>query len=93
MKPFIVISVYILTDRQGEWWETLKTDGSLDRFQNGLATYKKDKTFPSLDKAIQHGLGLNRRFRVVRFTPPILPSRTWGQEVLHEHKPTGVLVA
>jgi hypothetical protein len=84
MKPFFAISVYILTDSQGEWWETYKADGSLSRFAPGRANFNKDKTFTKEAVAIRFAKTLNRRLKVKRFDPPIRPSRTWQETIVHE---------
>lgn len=85
MKECHIIRVYILTDKQGEWWETLKTDGTLRRFIPGTGEYAKDKEFKDPDKARKHAESLEiKRFKVVKLTPPVRPSRTWGEEIVYE---------
>lgn len=101
MKTHYVIRVYILTDKQGEWWETLKRDGSLRRFEPGTSNFNKDREFKDEGKAITfcQSLHVNEtdRFEVVRLDPPTgtyetgKRNRTWGQAVVYEHNlPAGV---
>lgn len=84
LKPEIIINVYILTDGQGEWWESLKIDGSTNRFQNGSDEYLKDKTFKTPEAALAYGKGRFNRFQVIRQDPPSAPSRTWNETILHD---------
>ena len=85
LKPFHNIRVYILTDSNGEWWEYLKTDGSTSRFVAGTAEFKKDKEFNDPDKALKHAQRYGiKRFQVIRHDPPVRPSITWEQTVIHD---------
>lgn len=90
MKTYWFINVYILTDSNGEWWESLKVDGSTRRFEPGSSEYMRDKEFKSADKALKHGNSLEiKRFQVIRNDPPIKPSITWGRTIEHDvGKPT-----
>lgn len=86
MKTHYIVRIYILTDRLGEWWETLKTDGSLDRFQPGTANWKKDKEFGSVEKAKRAGETKKvGRFKVVKLEPPVKPSIEWIETVVYQH--------
>jgi hypothetical protein len=83
MKSQIIVNVYILTDSQGEWWETLKTDGSTRRFRSGTAELLTDKTFPTPEKAMKYASERFQRFTVTRIDPPVAPSRVWEETVIH----------
>ena len=86
MKEHFIIYVYILTDSNGEWWESLKKDGTTRRFAPGTAEFLRDHEFKTAELARQHGEKRGyERFRVVKLTPPVAPSITWGQEVVHDH--------
>lgn len=78
----IIIQAYILTDRNGEWWETLKKDGSLNRFSLGKP--RKDMTFRTVKDAIKTGDRLGTRYKVLELTEPTPPSITWTQKTAHE---------
>lgn len=90
LKTFYAIKVYILTDSRGEWWETYKKDGSLRRFKPGEAEFNPDKEFKRESKAIRFADKelAGRRFQVVRYDPPIRPSITWRETVVHNSTDT-----
>jgi hypothetical protein len=97
-KMTFYIYIYILTDELGEWWEYLKTDGSLDKFERATHNYKKDKQFSSLDKAIKYAKnnltqdkfptinGEQRHFQIIGMLPPIKPSITYSREIMYDSK-------
>jgi hypothetical protein len=76
------VKVLILTDSRGEWWETYKANGNLNRFEPGTAQYAHDKSFKSDAKAIAFARGLNRRCEVYRLDPPVRPSITYTQTTI-----------
>lgn len=92
------ISIYILTDKDGEWWEFLKTDNSLDKFERGTSNFKKDKSFSDFSKALKYAKkhvteeryptedGKQRRFRIIGMSPPIKPSIVYGQQIMYDSK-------
>lgn len=86
MKTVYVISVYILTDSQGEWWERLKRDGSTSMWESGKAIPKRDREFTSAAAAktfARNAIG-NRRYKVIELVPPVPPSREWVQTIVYE---------
>ena len=77
-----IIKVFILEDGMGEWWETLKKDGSTNRFIPGTATFARDKEFKSATLAINHAKQIPNKCKVIEMTPPIPPSRTWNEKLV-----------
>lgn len=89
------VRAYILTDKDGEWWEFLNTNGDTRMFYSGTAKMTRTKFFKSQGAAIRAGKKLkqtkagkivNQRFQVLQMTPPVKPSRTWGQETVYDSK-------
>ncbi len=67
---YFFISVYILEDRQGEWWEFLNTDGNTNRFKPGTAEFTKTKRFKTADLAKNHGDNLKLGwYKVIQSDP------------------------
>ena len=85
MRTYYFISVYILTDSQGELWEWLNTDDDTRRFKPGTAELFKTKEFKTADLAKKHAEKLDlKRFKVIKSDPPVKPSITWGQTVIYD---------
>jgi hypothetical protein len=85
VKAHYVVNTYILTDSRGQWWETLKADGSTRRFRSGTSTNLNDKSFKTVEAARKAGERNGyERFQVLHMTPPQKPSITWGQVVVYD---------
>lgn len=81
------INVYILTDSQGEWWEDITSEGIAARFIRGSYQLSRTKEFKTLEKAKKFAEKTQyKRFRIFKMTPPVAPSRTWGQEIVYQQE-------
>jgi len=85
MKTFFKIKVYILTDSNGEWWEDLGKDGSLRGFVPGTSNFNYAKKFKTAESALVCAKNKQfKKFKVVRLDPPVKPSITWDETIIHE---------
>lgn len=80
LEPCFIVRVFILTDKLGEWWEQVKTNGS-------TAMHGDDKYFKHQKDAERCARHFTRA-KVVRLDPPQRPSRTWRETVVHERTDT-----
>lgn len=79
---FYAIHVYILTDSHGEWWDTVNTRGGLGNYHgNKLCHMKEFRTGIQAVRYAKRNFG-DRGWKVVRYTEPVAPSRTWSEEVV-----------
>lgn len=93
LKTYYILKVYILTDKSGEWWESLNTDNNTRMFKSGTATFTKTKQFKSPDAAKKCGETLKlKRFKVVRLDPPPENSRTWQETLIYDVFPKDTLI-
>jgi hypothetical protein len=77
MKAHYGLSAFVLADSMGEWWESVKTDGST-RMWSGQ-TLLTGKQFKTAEQALAFARARGfKRYKVEHFTPPVRPSRTWG---------------
>lgn len=83
MREHFEVSVYILTDSMGEWWENLGRDGTTRRFITGTARLNDAKEFPTLLKALTASKQFNR-FKVHKLIPPVKPAIEWGQQCVFD---------
>lgn len=91
MKTYWFIKVYITTDQYGEWWETLKTDGSTRMWQGNTAVPLKDKEFKSLAAAQAYAeKNISFKFQIVRNDPPVPLSTIWIRTVEYESTPNAL---
>lgn len=91
MKTYWFIKVYITTDQYGEWWETLKTDGSTRMWQGNTAVPLKDKEFKSLAVAQAYAKkNISFKFQIVRNDPPVPPSTSWIRTTEYESTPNAL---
>lgn len=81
MKEYFIINAYVLTDRLGEWWETVRSDG---RLGNLLLTSAYDKEFKTMAEAIKYTNTMTTQCVVLKLTPPVAPSITWGRVAVYD---------
>jgi hypothetical protein len=84
MKPHLEIKAFVC----GEW-ETVTTRPGR-RFYPGTARLVPSKPFPvsGLEKAKAWATATGYpRWKITRVSPPVPPSRTWGEEDVFENQP------
>jgi hypothetical protein len=84
MKKHFQLQIYILTDSNGEWWETFNTFGNTRRFKPGTSIYETPKRFKTVESATKQGVAYGRSFRILELTEPPKGKREWGQTIVFE---------
>lgn len=86
----IVVYVYPISRSENVSYDadTIKVDGSLDRWVPGTAEYKEHMRFSSKEAAIRYAREhfLGKEFFVRQQWPPTPPNCEWTTKLLHHEK-------
>lgn len=78
-KTWYEVNVYLLTDKNGEWWETAMSNGSTPMYR---LPKEHCKMFKTQADAVKWAKKRYNRFQILELTTPVSPSIEYGQTVV-----------